>query len=37
MAFGLLLIALYLPHQTGTAALDLLHTGAEQALALLLR
>jgi Zn-dependent protease with chaperone function len=32
VAFVLLLIALLLPHQTGTAALDALHTGAEHAL-----
>jgi hypothetical protein len=32
LAFVLLLIALLLPHQTGTAALDVLHTGAEHAL-----
>jgi Zn-dependent protease with chaperone function len=32
VAFVLLLIALLLPHQTGTAALDVLHTGAEHAL-----
>lgn len=32
VAFVLLLIALLLPHQTGTAALDVLHTGAEHTL-----
>lgn len=32
VAFILLLIALLLPHQTGTAALDVLHAGAEHAL-----
>ena len=32
VAFVLLLIVLLLPHQTGTAALDVLHTGAEHAL-----
>lgn len=32
VAMVLLLIALLLPHQTGTAALDVLHTGAEHAL-----
>lgn len=32
VAFALLLIALLLPHQTGTAALDVLHTSAEHAL-----
>lgn len=32
VAFVLLLIALLLPHRTGTAALDVLHTGAEHAL-----
>jgi Zn-dependent protease with chaperone function len=32
VAFVLLFIALLLPHQTGTAALDVLHTGAEHAL-----
>ncbi len=31
-AFVLLVLALLLPHQTGTAALDVLHTGAEHAL-----
>ena len=29
MAFTLLIVAMLLPHQTGTAALDVLHTGAE--------
>jgi Zn-dependent protease with chaperone function len=32
VAFVLLLITLFMPHQTGTAALDMLHTGAEHAL-----
>lgn len=32
VSFVLLIIALILPHQTGTAALDVLHTGAERAL-----
>lgn len=32
MAFGLLLVALALPHQTGTFALDALHLSAEHAL-----
>lgn len=32
VAFVLLLIALLLPHQTGTGALDVLHAGAEHAL-----
>jgi Zn-dependent protease with chaperone function len=35
VAVALLLIALLLPHQVGTRALDVLHTGAEQALAVL--
>ncbi len=34
---ALLFIALLLPHRTGTAALDALHTGAEQALTYFLR
>ena len=37
VAFVLLLIALLLPHQTGTAALDVLHTGAEHTLTYLWR
>jgi hypothetical protein len=37
VAFVLLLITLLLPHQTGTAALDVLHTGAEHALTYFLR
>jgi Zn-dependent protease with chaperone function len=32
VAFVLLLITLFMPHQTGTAALDVLHMGAEHAL-----
>lgn len=37
LAFGLLFVALLLPHQTGTQALDALHAGAEYALAYLSR
>lgn len=36
LAVALLLLALLLPHQAGTGALDALHTGAEQALGVLL-
>lgn len=36
LAFALPLVALLLPHQTGTAALDVLHTSVEQALTFLL-
>lgn len=36
LAVGLLALALLLPHQAGTGALDVLHTGAEQALGVLL-
>lgn len=32
VAFALLIVALLLPHQTGTAALDAIHVGAEHAL-----
>jgi hypothetical protein len=31
-AVALLMLALFLPHQAGTGALDALHQGAEQAL-----
>jgi Zn-dependent protease with chaperone function len=31
-ALGVLLLTLFLPHQTGTAALDILHTGTEHTL-----
>lgn len=37
VALGLLVVALLLPHQTGTHVLDVLHVGAEQALGYLLR
>lgn len=36
VAFAMLLLALLLPHQTGTAALDALHTGAERTVTLFL-
>lgn len=35
-AVALLLLALLLPHQTGTGALDALHRGAERALTYIL-
>jgi hypothetical protein len=36
LAVVLLLLALLLPHRAGTGALDVLHTGAEQTLGVLL-
>lgn len=37
LALAVLIVTLLLPHQTGTQALDALHTGTEHALTLLLR